>query len=74
MKPLTMVGAILLALGVIGLIWGGYEYFDNRSEVEIGDVNIVVSDEVPPILIIGGIAAAAGVVVIAVGALGRGRN
>ncbi len=74
MKPLTIVGAILLALGAAGLIWGGVEYFDNRHDIEIGDVSVVVQDDIPPLAIGGAIAAGVGLVALVAGALGRGRS
>lgn len=75
MKALTMIGAILLALGAVGLIWGGVKYFDSREEFAIGDVEIVVQErEVPPEAIAGGIAVVAGGVALAVGAMGNRRD
>jgi hypothetical protein len=74
MKPLTIVGAILLALGAAGLIWGGVEYFDNRHDLQIGDVNVIIEDDIPPMAIGGAIAAGVGVVALVAGALGRGRS
>jgi TRAP-type C4-dicarboxylate transport system permease small subunit len=74
MKALTIVGSILMALGIAGMIWGGIEYFDNRSSIEIGDTNITIEQDLPPIAIGGAIAAGVGLLAIGVGAMGRGRK
>lgn len=75
MKPMTIIGAILLALGAVGLIWGGVKYFDSREELEIGDAEIIIQDrEVPPEAIAGGIAVVLGAIAVGVGARGKRRN
>jgi hypothetical protein len=69
MKALTLIGALLLALGLAGVIWGGVEMYDDRDAIEIGDEEIVLDDgDFPPIGIAGAIAAGIGLVIIVVGA------
>jgi len=70
MKTLTLIGAILLALGLAGVIWGVVAMQDDRDELEIGDVNIVVDEgDFPPIGIAGAISAGVGVLMIGAGAM-----
>lgn len=70
MNTLTLIGGILIALGVAGLIWGGVKYFDSRSELEIGDVEIVIQErEFPPELTAGAVSATIGVILFTFGAM-----
>lgn len=63
------VGLILIVLGVLGLVYGGITYTRNRQAVDIGPLEINVEEKesipVPPLL--GGLAIAAGVVVLVLG-------
>lgn len=55
---MTRIRGIALALLLAGaalLAYGGWVYFDSRSEVRIGDARIVVEDaEVSPAIWVGG--------------------
>ncbi len=63
------VGLILIVLGVLGLVYGGITYTRSRQAVDIGPLEINVEEKesipVPPLL--GGLAIAAGVVVLVLG-------
>ncbi len=74
MNGLTIFGAVLLALGVAGMIWGGVEYYDNRTDIEVGDFSLTVEKEMPPVAIAGAVGAGVGLIVLVAGALGRRRN
>jgi hypothetical protein len=73
MKPLTIVGIILIALGVIALAYQGITYTTKERVVEIGPLKVDAEKEktipLPPVL--GGVAVAAGVVLMIVGARNR---
>ena len=73
MKPLTIVGIILIALGVIALAYQGITYTTKERVVEIGPLKVDKEKEktipLPPVL--GGVAVAAGVVLMIVGAGSR---
>jgi hypothetical protein len=73
MKPLTIVGIILIALGVIALAYQGITYTTKERVVEIGPLKVDKEKEktipLPPVL--GGVAVAAGVVLLIVGARSR---
>jgi len=75
MKTLMLIGAILLALGIAGVIWGLVEMNDDRDTLEIGDSEIVFDEgDFPPAGIAGAIMAGAGLVMVGVGAVaGRKR-
>ena len=73
MKPLTVVGIILIVLGVIALAYQGITYTTKERVVEIGPLKVDKEKEktipLPPVL--GGVAVAAGVVLMIVGARSR---
>ena len=70
MKALTIVGIVLIALGVIALAYQGITYTTQEKVVDIGPLKVEAKREktipLPPIL--GGVAVAAGVVLMIVGA------
>jgi hypothetical protein len=73
MKPVTIVGIILIVLGVIALAYQGITYTTKEKVVDIGPLKIEATKEktipLPPVL--GGVAVAAGVVLMIVGARSR---
>jgi hypothetical protein len=73
MKPLTIVGIILIALGVIALAYQGISYTTKEKVIDIGPLKVEATKEktipLPPVL--GGVAVAAGVVLLIVGARSR---
>ena len=73
MKPLTVVGIVLIVLGVIALAYQGITYTTSEKVVDIGPLKVEAQREktipLPPVL--GGVAVAAGVILLLVGARGR---
>jgi hypothetical protein len=73
MKPLTVVGIVLIVLGVIALAYQGISYTTSEKVVDIGPLKVETQREktipLPPLL--GGVAVAAGVILLLVGARGR---
>lgn len=70
MKVLMLIGAMLFALGLGGVIWGLVVMYDDHDEIDLGgDARIVLDQgDFPPIGIAGAITAGVGAVLIAVGA------
>ncbi|MEW5916045.1 MAG: hypothetical protein AB1762_06555 [Gemmatimonadota bacterium] len=68
------VGLILIVLGTLGLVYGGVTYTRDRHEVELGplEVNVEEKDRIPVPPVIGGLAVAAGVILLVLG--GRKRS
>lgn len=70
MKPLTWTGIVLIALGVIALVYQGITYTTRETVIELGPLKAEVEKEktvpLPPIL--GVLAVAGGVVLVVVGA------
>ncbi|HEX3178138.1 MAG TPA: DUF3185 domain-containing protein [Methylomirabilota bacterium] len=69
MKPVAIVGLILIILGVIALAYQGITYTTNQKVVDLGPLKLEAKREktipLPPVL--GGVALAAGVILLIVG-------
>jgi hypothetical protein len=73
MRLLTIVGVLLMALGVAGLVAGGISWTKNREKAELGPIAFEVTEkeelEIHPA--IGGLLLLAGMAVIVVGSRRR---
>ena len=73
MKALTVIGIVLIVLGVIALAYQGISYTTTEKVIDIGPLKVEAKKEktipLPPIL--GGVAVAAGVVLLIAGARRR---
>jgi len=69
-KPVTLVGVVLIILGVLALAYQGITYTTREKVVDLGPLKITADKEksipLPPIL--GALALAGGVVLVIVGA------
>jgi hypothetical protein len=69
MKPLAIVGVGLLVLGILALAYQGITYTTQEKVIDLGPVKVEAEKErtipLPPIL--GGVAVAAGVLLIFLG-------
>lgn len=69
MRPVTVVGILLIVLGVVGLALGGFSFTRKEKVVDIGPVEATADKKeslpVPPLL--GALAIAGGVVLVAAG-------
>jgi uncharacterized membrane protein YidH (DUF202 family) len=70
MKALVLIGVVLIVLGIIALAYQGFTYTTREKIVDLGPLKASVDREktvpVPPIL--GGLAVAAGVFFVWIGA------
>jgi hypothetical protein len=70
MKAATIVGIILVVIGVIALIWGGITYTREETILDIGPIEATAERRetipLPPVL--GGLALVGGVILLVVGA------
>ena len=75
MKTVTIVGIVLLTLGIISLAYEGISYTTQKEVVDIGPIHATKNQEhtipLPPVL--GGLMMAGGVVLLASG-LKKTRN
>ena len=73
MKPITIVGALLLVLGLVALVYQGVTYTSRETVLDIGPVHATADREktlpLPPL--VGIIAVAGGVVLLVAGARKR---
>jgi hypothetical protein len=69
MKPLTIVGALLIVLGLVALVYQGVTYTSRETVIDIGPLQATAEREktlpLPPVL--GIVAVAAGVAFVIVG-------
>ena len=70
MKPITIIGVILIVLGVVALAYQGITYTTNEKVVDLGPLKVEAKREktipLPPVL--GGLALVGGIVLVVVGA------
>jgi hypothetical protein len=69
MKPIAIVGVILIVLGVVALAYQGITYTSKEKVVDLGPLKVEAKREktipLPPVL--GGLALAGGIVLLIVG-------
>jgi drug/metabolite transporter (DMT)-like permease len=68
-KPSTIVGIVLIVLGVIGLAMGGFSFTRKEKVIDLGPIEATADKKesvpIPPVL--GALALISGVVLIAAG-------
>ena len=66
MKIVTIIGILLVALGVFGLIYGGLSYTSSRNAINMGDMHVQIDEtrHIPLSPIAGALAVLAGVILI----------
>jgi drug/metabolite transporter (DMT)-like permease len=68
-KPSTIVGIVLIVVGVIGLAMGGFSFTRKEKVIDLGPIEATADKKesvpIPPVL--GAVALISGVVLIAVG-------
>ena len=74
MKPITMLGIVLAVLGALALVYQGFTYTRQKTVLDVGPIHATVDDRehVPLPPIVGGLALAAGGILIALGAKQKG--
>ena len=61
---MRILAVLMVALGLIGLVWGGVSYVKNRDTAELGPLDVTFTEknrvEIPPViaavLLVGGVA------------------
>ena len=63
------IGAVLIALGLIVLVWGGFTYTTREKVVDIGPIHATREEthKIPVAPVVGALAVIGGVVLIATG-------
>jgi uncharacterized membrane protein len=70
MKSTTMLGILLVVLGALALVYQGFSYTRHEKVLDIGPIHATADtqEHVPLPPIVGGLALAAGAVLIVIGA------
>lgn len=69
MRPIVLVGIILIIIGIVALAYQGFTYTTREKVVDLGPLKVEAKREktVPLPPIVGGVAVAAGLVLVIVG-------
>jgi hypothetical protein len=67
MKPIAILGAVLIVLGGIVVALQGVSYVRDREEVSVGPLEVVAEERGFISPVVGGIVLAAGVVLVVIG-------
>ena len=69
MKPLTMIGILLIVLGALALAYQGFNYTKQEKVLDIGPIHATAEEQkhvsIPPLL--GGLALVGGIVLVIAG-------
>jgi hypothetical protein len=70
MKPFTLIGIVLLVLGVLALAYQGISYTRQEKVLDIGPIHATAEkhERIPLPPIVGGVALVGGLVLLVVGA------
>jgi hypothetical protein len=70
MKSMSMLGIVLVVLGILALVYQGFSYTRREKVIDIGPIHATADrqEHVPLPPIVGGLALAAGVVLLVMGA------
>jgi hypothetical protein len=73
MKPATIIGIVLIIIGIIGFAIGGFSFTHEKKDVDLGPLQVSHEQKktvpIPPIL--SGIALVGGIALVVVGAKNR---
>jgi hypothetical protein len=73
MKPATVIGGILIIIGIVGFAIGGFSFSHEKKDVDLGPLQVSHEQKstvpIPPIL--SGIALVGGIALVVVGARSR---
>lgn len=65
----TVIGAVLIVIGLIGLIWGGVSYTREEKVLDLGPIEATAErrETIPVTPVVGGIALVGGIVLLLAG-------
>jgi len=68
MKPIMIVGIVLVILGIAGVAFQGVSYTTREKVIDIGDIEVTAETrkELPLPLILGGVALVGGIAVVVI--------
>lgn len=73
MKPATIIGILLIIVGIVGFALGGFSFTHEKKDVDLGPIQVQHEQKktvpIPPVL--SGVLLLAGIGLVAVGAKSR---
>jgi UDP-N-acetylmuramyl pentapeptide phosphotransferase/UDP-N-acetylglucosamine-1-phosphate transferase len=68
MSAARIAGVVLIVIGLIGLIWGGISWTDEKTVLDIGPIEARAEEQktIPITPVVGGIALVAGIVLLVI--------
>ena len=65
----NIIGAILIVIGLIGLIWGGISYTREEKVIDLGPIEATAErrETIPVTPVVGGLALVGGIVLLVAG-------
>ena len=69
MKPILLIGIVLIALGVVALAYQGISYTSREKIIDIGPIHATADTKktIPLSPVLGGVALAGGIVLVIIG-------
>lgn len=68
MKPATIIGLVLIVLGIVGFALGGFSFTEHKKDVDVGPIQIGHKENhtvpIPPVLSTLSLVAGVGLVVV----------
>jgi len=73
MKPILLIGIVLIVLGVVALAYQGISYTSREKIIDIGPIHATADTKktIPLSPVLGGVALAGGIVLVIIGAKKR---
>ena len=74
MTAARIAGIVLIVIGLIGLVWGGISWTENKTIVDMGPIQATAQERetIPITPVVGGIALVAGIVLLVLPGRRRG--
>ena len=68
MSAARIAGIILIVIGLVGLVWGGFSWTEEKTIVDIGPIEAKAQERetIPITPVVGGIALVAGIVLLVI--------
>jgi hypothetical protein len=75
MKPIVLIGIVLIVLGVVVLAYQGIPYTSRKKIIDIGPIQATheTKKTIPMSPILGGVALAGGIVLVIIGIRAKGK-
>ena len=74
MTPARIAGIVLIVFGLIGFVWGGISWTEEKTIVDLGPIQATAQDRetIPITPVVSGIAVVAGIVLLVIPGRRRG--